>query len=322
MVLLPSSCNALLALVLVAGPAAVLAQLHSSDNVIISALPPSTGYHHGGQPTHKPVAPPTYKPTNKLTYMPTAEHTHMPSYKPTTAKPSAAPTYTPTHKPTTATYKPTYKPTYPPTYQQTAEPTNKPTYKPAVAKPTTTNNKQSYAAEYQPPTTNHHYSCIQKCVLVNLVTYQEQELQAGDDHDNWYDVLSSSVHNDGQHRYSIRCDSSSAVSFVTFAYYDHEHDDDNVQHTEFKTPYWMNGDYQNHCARRYGRPIVNDVPYLQSCGAKTVTIWAMTAVTVDDDEWDNNDECFRQTYQLTAKCNDGSDTTHRRRAKLRRAAQH
>jgi hypothetical protein len=117
-------------------------------------------------------------------------------------------------------------------------------------------------------------------VLVNLDTKHEQELQAGEDYDNWY-VLSNNE--DGQ--YSIRCDNSSPVSTVSFAF-EYYHD----VHTERKVPYWMNGDYNNH----YGHHIVTDVPYLRSCGVKTVAIWATDDSSSSHYDDNDNHECFGQ----------------------------
>jgi hypothetical protein len=108
-------------------------------------------------------------------------------------------------------------------------------------------------------------------------------------------VLSN--HKDGQ--YSIRCDNSNPVSTVSFAFeYGH------IVHMEYKTPYWMNGNYKNH----YGHCIVKDVLYLQSCGVKTVAVWA----TEDSSHYDYGSKvCFQQTYKLTAKCKENDNYLHR-----------
>jgi Subtilase family len=128
--------------------------------------------------------------------------------------------------------------------------------------------------------------CVQRCVLVSLATLQETEL-TGDD--------SYVPNRAGGRGHSIRCDigtsasSSGPVSVrVSFAY-------DGRVHQENNGPYWMNGDRDSTGGRQVSR-----ATYLQSCGSKTITIWAISSFKDGGQE-----ECFRQTFQLQTRCRSG-----------------
>lgn len=137
------------------------------------------------------------------------------------------------------------------------------------------------------PPTNVTSSCVQKCVLVNLLSASsrkiEQELKGTGAADDWYIPNAP-----GEYGYSIRCDASRPVSHISFAY-------DGIVRREMRAPYWMNGDSN-------GGLWINDVPYLDKCtlgGAKTVTVWAHDADT------SNKQECYRQTFTLGDRCGAG-----------------
>jgi hypothetical protein len=134
------------------------------------------------------------------------------------------------------------------------------------------------------PPTNVTSGCVQKCVLINLLSASsrkiEQELKGTGVADDWYIPNAP-----GEYGYSIRCDASRPVSHISFAY-------DGIVRREMRAPYWMNGDSN-------GGLWINDVPYLDKCtygGTKTVTVWAHDADT------SNKQECYRQTFTLGDRC--------------------
>jgi Subtilase family len=129
--------------------------------------------------------------------------------------------------------------------------------------------------------------CVRRCVLVNLATLQETEL-TGDD--------SYVPNRSGGRGHSIRCDivtsandDDGPVSLrVSFAY-------DGRVHQENSGPYWMNGERDSTGGRQVSR-----AKYLQSCGPKTITVWAISSFKDGGQE-----ECFRQTFQLQTRCRGG-----------------
>jgi hypothetical protein len=114
--------------------------------------------------------------------------------------------------------------------------------------------------------------CVQRCALVNLSSGVERKLRKGG---NTYDLNLA-----GPSGYSIRCDVRSPVSSILFAVNGGIYRD-----TDF--PYWMNGNSS-------GGLTIPKVFYLTRCGLKQVTIRAYDSIS--------KEECFRQTFQLTAKC--------------------
>jgi hypothetical protein len=119
---------------------------------------------------------------------------------------------------------------------------------------------------------------LRACYLVNIETRNEMKLIPGNQSNNTA-LLDLSKYPRG---YSIRCDVTDTPhgesDFIKFIYDDMEHD-------EFALPRYMYGDSDM-------GDWINPVPYLQSCGRKTVRVQGHV--------WSK--QCFDRTYSINMKC--------------------